>query len=193
MDLDPTSDAFFGPPPSGKGPRPNLRFYSEPRELPGKSLEAGRPIFEEVDYVAITNPGSRDEYITKAKDKAARDEFVAWAYRKWKATQEQVVDGTPLETVPFLNKAQVMELKALNVHTLESLASLPDTAKQRFMGSVELSKKAKAYMNSAKDTALVTKMQSELDKRDRDIEAMKKQMEQMNARFEEAQRKLANA
>jgi signal transduction protein with GAF and PtsI domain len=190
MELDPSSDAFFGPPPSGRGPRPNLRFYTEPTELPGKSLEAGRPIYVEIDYVAITNPGSRDEYITKAEHKAKQDEFVAWAYKKWKATQEQVTDGTPLETVPFLNKAQIMELKALGIHSLENLTNLPDTAKQRFMGSVELSKKAKAYMNSAKDTALVTKLQSELDKRDRDMAAMKKQMEEVNARFEALSQKV---
>jgi capsule polysaccharide export protein KpsE/RkpR len=191
MDLDPSSDSFFsGPPPGGRGPRPNLRFYTEAVEQSGKSLEAGRPIYMEVDFVAITNPGSRDEFITKAEHKAKQDEFVAWAYKKWKATQEQVVDGTPLETVPFLNKAQIMELKALNVHSLESLANLPDTAKQRFMGSVELSKKAKAYLNSATDTALVTKLQSELDKRDRDMEAMKKQMAEANARFEALSKKV---
>jgi hypothetical protein len=190
MDLDPSSDAFFSGPPGGRGPRPNLRFFTEPKELPGKSLEAGRPIYEERHFVGITNPGSRDEFIVQADVKAAQDEFVAWAFKKWLSTQEQVVDGTPLETVPFLNKAQVMELRALNIHTLESLATLPDTAKQRFMGSIELSKKAKAYLDSAKDTALVTKLQSELDKRDRDMDAMKKQMAEANARFEALSKKV---
>jgi hypothetical protein len=190
MEFDPSDDSFFGPPPGGRGPRPNLRFYTEPVQMEGKSAEAGRPIFEERDYVAITNPGSRDEFITLATKKAAQDEFVAWAYKKWKATQEQVVDGTPLETVPFLNKAQVQEFKALNVHTLESLANLPDTAKQRFMGSVELSKKANAYLKSAKDTALATKLQSEVDKKDKELDAMRKQIADTNARFEALTAKL---
>ena len=81
MDLDPSSDAFFGPPPSGKGPRPHLRFYTEPKQLSGPSAEEGRPIFKDVDYVVITNPGSRDEFVTEAKEKAdlANDQAVAFA------------------------------------------------------------------------------------------------------------------
>jgi hypothetical protein len=184
MDFDPSDDNFFGPPPGGKGPRPNLRFYTEPVQNEGKTLEAGRPIFEEIDFVVISNPGSRDTFIAKAKAHAQKDEFVAWAYKKWKATQEQVVDGTPLEIIPFLNKAQVQELKALGVHSLETLAELPDTAKQRFMGSIELSKKAKAYLASAKDTALATKLQAEVSKKDKELEYMRKQIAETNARFE---------
>jgi hypothetical protein len=190
MDFDPSDDNFFGPPPSGKGPRPNLVF--ERRAIPneGKSAEAGRSIFDEIDYVTVRNPGSRDTFISKAADYAKTDEFAAWAYKKWKVTQEQVTDGTPIETVPFLNKAQVQELKALGVHSLETLADLPDTAKQRFMGSIELSKKAKAYLASAKDTALATKLQAEVSKKDKELEFMRKQIAETNARFEALSAKL---
>lgn len=190
--FDPSDSEFFAPaPPQQRGPRPMLRFFSEPVELPGKSEQEGRPVYIERDFVGITNPGSRDEVVRRAEDKAKEDEFIAWAYKKWKATQEQVVDGTPIETVPFLNKAQVLELKALAIHTLENLALAPDTAMQRMMGLRDLKKKAEAYMEAAKDSAVVTRMQSELDKRDRTIEMMKKQMEDMNARFEELQRKVS--
>ena len=186
--FDPAEDDFFfSAPPTqqGRGPRPILRFFTEAALLPGKSDEAGRPVYEERDYVGITNPGSRDEVVRFAKDKAKEDEYVAWAYKKWKATQEQVVDGTPVETVPFLNKAQVAELKAINVHTLEALAELPDTAKQRMMGAGDLQKKAQAYMQAAKDSAVVTRLQSELNQRDRTIEQMKAQMDIMSKRFDE--------
>ena len=185
--FDPALDGTFfdaAPPVQQRGPRPLLRFFTEPQELPGKSKEEGRPVYIDRDFVGITNPGSRDEVIRKAEDKAKEDEFIAWAYRKWKATQQQPVDGTPLEMVPFLTKAQIMELKALNVPTLEALAELPDTAKQRLMGSVELQKKARAYMASAKDTAVVTKLQAELAQRDREIERMQQQMNEMSARFD---------
>lgn len=190
--LDPLDNSFFdaGPPGERRGPRPLLRFFTEAVELPGESAKEGRSVFVNRDFVGITNPGSRDEVIRRAEDKAREDDFIAWAYRKWKTTQEQPVSGTPLDTVPFLNKAQVAELRAINVATLEQLAELPDTAKQRMMGSVALQKKAKAYMESAKDTALVTRLQGELEQRDTEISMLKKQMAEMSARFEEMAKKV---
>jgi len=189
---DPLDMGFFdaAPPQQQRGPRPHLRFFSEPVELPGKTAEEGRPVYVERDFVGITNPGSRDEVVRKAEDKAKEDEFVAWAYRKWKATQEQPVDGTPVETVPFLNKAQVKELKGLNIHTLEVLADAPEPAMQRMMGLRDLKKKAEAYMSAAKDTAIVTRLQGELEQRDNTISMLQKQMADMNARFEELSRRV---
>jgi hypothetical protein len=121
------------------------------------------------------------------KDKL-QDDFIAWAYRKWKATQEQVMEGTPLETIPFLNKAQVQELKALNIHTLEHLVNLPDTVKQRFMGAETLQKQAKAYAAQAKDTSHAVHLQKELDQRDALIGHLQKQMAELNMRFEMMQK-----
>lgn len=191
--LDPMDNSFYDaapPPMQQRGPKPLLRFFTEPVELPGKSAEAGRPIFEERDFVGITNPGSRDEVIRRAEDKAKQDEYVAWAYRKWKATQQQPVDGTPLETVPFLTKAHVMELKAINVPTLEHLAEVAEPAMQRMMGLRDLKKKAQAYLAAAKDGAVVTKLQHELEQRDNKIAIMEKQMADMSARFDELARKV---
>ena len=182
---DPLDTAFFdAAPPQARGPRPLLRFFSEPVELPGKSAEEGRPVFVARDFVGITNPGSRDEVIRRAEDKAKEDEFVAWAYAKWKKTQQQPTDGTPIETIPFISKAMALELKAINIHSLETLATAPETAIQRMMGLRDLKKKAQAFMEAAKDTALVTKLQGELSARDRQIEMMQKQMAEMSARFD---------
>jgi uncharacterized coiled-coil protein SlyX len=143
--------------------------------------------------VGITNPGSRDEVVVSAEKKAKTDEYIAWAYAKWKKTQEQVVDGTPVETVPFLSKAVVLELKAINIHSLESLADAPEPAIQRMMGLRELKKKAQAYMAAAKDTAILSKMQHELNQRDQTIASMKAQMDQMSARFDEMQKQAGGA
>jgi hypothetical protein len=192
--FDPTDDQFFMPSPqnTGRGPRPILRFYIEPVEQTALSAQEGRPVYKDVDMVGITNPGSRDEHVVNAEKKAKTDEYIAWAYKKWKATQEQVVDGTPVETVPFLGKAVVLELKAINIHTLEQLALAPEPALQRMMGLRDLKKKAEAYMAAAKDSAVVTKMQHELSQRDHEIAALKASMAQMSARFDEMQKEQAN-
>lgn len=182
-------DAFFAPPQQqGRGPRPILRFFTEPVEQTGKTAEEGRPVYKDVDMVGITNPGSRDEVVLVAEKKAKTDDYVAWAYNKWKKTQEQVVDGTPVETVPFLGKAVVLELKAINIHTLEQLAEAPEPAIQRMMGLRELKKKAVAYIGAAKDSQIVTKMAHELAQRDNEIASLKASMEQMSKRFDEMQK-----
>jgi hypothetical protein len=190
---DPMDSEFFGVAPpqmQQRGPRPLLRFEQEEVHLAGQSEAEGRPVYKMVDVVYIVNPGSRDEAKLIAEQTAAKDEYVAWAYRKWKATQEQPLDGTPISTVPWLNKAQVLELKGINILTLEALAELPDTAKQRMMGLSDLVKKAKAYMAAAKDSAVVTKMASELEQRDAKIAMMEKQMAEMSARFDEMARRV---
>ncbi len=182
---DPMSAGFFQMPQTNfNGPKPLLRFYTEAVEMTGKSAQEGRPIFENRDMVAIINPGSRDEVVRIAKDKAKQDPYVAQAYKIWKETQEQPSDGTPLEQVPFLNPAQVRELKALNILSLEALADLPDAAKQRFMGGHDLQRKAKALMQAAKDSAFATKVQSELDAANQQIAFLKDQIAQINARYE---------
>lgn len=188
--MDPMTSGFFQTPQTNfNGPKPLLRFYTEAVEIPGETVKQGRPIYENRDFVAIINPGSRDEVVRIAKDKAKQDPYVAHAYKVWKDTQEQPSDGTPLEQVPFLNPALVKELKALNIHSLEALAALPDAAKQRFMGANEFQAKAKAFLASAADSAHATHLQSELNKRDNEISMLKAEIEKINARFEEATRK----
>lgn len=193
MSNDPLDSEFFfdAAPGERKGPRPLLRFYTEAVELPGKSAEEGRPVYEDRDFVGITNPGSRDEVVRLAKDKAKQDEYVAWAYRRWLTTKEQPIDGTPIETVPFVSKAVAMELKGLNIHTLEALATVSDNVVGRMMGLTDLKKKAGIYIEAAKDTAILSKLTHELEARDRKIADMERQITEMNTRFVEAMKERA--
>jgi hypothetical protein len=191
--FDPTDNQFFDAPPpqQQRGPRPHLRFWTETIPHPGKSAEEGRAVYFDVDMIGITNPGSRDETVRKAADKAKEDEYYAWAYAKWQKTKEQPVDGTPVEMVPWLNKSQALELKGINIHTLEVLAEAPEPAMQRMMGLRDLKKKAQSYLAAAKDGAVVSKMQDELADRDRTISMLQKQMADMSARFDDLAKRVS--
>ena len=165
--------------------RPNLRFFTEAVELPGKSIEEGRAVYVDRDMVAITNPGARDEVVRRAEDKAKQDQYVAWAYDQWKKTKAQPTDGTPLDMVPFLKPSQIKELQHINVMSLENLAGMSDVQAQRAgINGAELVRKAKAYLQSAKDSAIVMKLESQLTDLRRDNDALKEQIRQINARFE---------
>lgn len=45
---------------------PVLRFETRPKQDNTKSLEAGRPVFVDVDYLTITSPGTRDTFEAEA-------------------------------------------------------------------------------------------------------------------------------
>jgi hypothetical protein len=143
-----------------------------------KSSDAGRPIFDEVDYVRIIVPGDKNTII----DTKATPEYIqrfAERFDKYKKNQSQAVTGTPLEVWPQMTVGQVAELKAMNVHTVEQLAELPDNLAQRIMGSHDLRRRAIAFLDAAAGDSANSKMAAELAQRDNEIELLKAQMQQM--------------
>lgn len=161
----------------------NLRFFIEPVQNQAKTLEAGRPIYDQVEMVAINVPGSKDEVVKKVNDDV-KAKFGP-QYARWKQTQEQPVDGTPLSMVPWLNAAQVREMQAINIKTLEQLASLSDTAVQKIgMGGQELRRKAQEYMKSAAGNADTQKLTERLAFLEAENKRLKDAVTQVNARYE---------
>jgi hypothetical protein len=162
----------------------NLRFYSDTKQNAAETLKAGRPIYDIIDYVAVNVPGSRDEHVMKMTNPEAQQRF-GHEYEKWKQTQEQPEDGTPLTVVPFLNIAQVRELAAINIKTLEQLAGLSDLMVQKTgMGGIELRKKAQSYMKAATDSAQTGKLIDEVKKLTVDNQQLKEQLHLANSRYE---------
>jgi len=160
-----------------------LRFFHDAIENKAKSAEAGRPIYDQVEMVSLINPGSRDELIKKVDDRI-RSQYSS-AYEHWRKTQQQPSDGTPLEMVPFLNVAQVRELRALNVESLEHLAGLSDMLKQRIgMGATELVRKAQAYLTAASNSAGGGKTVAENEELKRRVAFLEQSLLTANQRYE---------
>jgi len=161
----------------------NLRFFTDAVENKAKSLEAGRPIFMQIDYVAVNVPGSRDEVIHKVSGEI--QQRYAAQYAHWKQTQDQPLEGTPLDQVPWLNVAQIRELQALNIRSLEQLASLSDTAVQHMkMGGHDLRKKALAYMESATGSAEVQRLITRISELERECGRLQDVVREVNQRYE---------
>lgn len=156
-----------------------VQFFREPVQNKVKSTLEGRPIFDEVDMVRIITPGSRDVMVTRADDNYRRRFPKQW--ERFQLQQEQAVEGTPLEQVPWLTVGQVAELKAVHVMTLEQLAALPDNLAQKFMGAHQLRQRAQAMIDAAKGEAPMLRLQAELEARDQKIELMQKQIDQLVA------------
>lgn len=154
-----------------------FKVHSIPNE--GKSKAAGRPIYDDLEICEIRTAGDRNSIkVFPAHEVSHREELadggvgdeVTYAmrfpeqYRRFKDGHTQAQSGTPLEELPFLTQGKRLELKALNVHTAEALASLDGTPlKQIGMGGRELKNQAQAYLDNAKGSADVTRQAQEIE------------------------------
>lgn len=149
-----------------------VRFFTKAKQNAQKSEEAGRPIFEEVEYVNIMVPGDRNHIITRPvtiQDKARFSQ----QYEHWRknANNEGVV-GTPLEAWGILSLAQVEEFRYFGVRTVEDMAALRDDVCQKMPGAITLKQRAEAFLVAAREAEPVRRVQVELAKRDEQMKAM---------------------
>ena len=146
------------------------------------SQEAGRPVHKDVDFVKIVVPGQRDNVVALADENYKARFPKQWA--QYQANAEQLGSGTPLTEVTWLTPAQIMDLKAMNVRTVEQLAAIPDSQSHAFMGFYGLKQRAEAYLEAAAGNAPLIKMQAELESRDATIAAQQQQITALAARLD---------
>jgi hypothetical protein len=155
-----------------------VQFYIRPVMNNFRSSEEGRPIYEEKEYIRIIVPGDSKTTVDCPVDDTFRMRFEK-QYDKFKKGLAQAVEGTPLEMWPQMTVGLCAELKAMNISTVEQLASLDDGKAQKIMGSHDLRRRAQAFLEASKGEAVNNKMVAELEKRDDEIALLKQQMAQL--------------
>lgn len=153
-----------------------VEFYRKPVLQPGKSREAGRAVYEEVDYVRIHVPGDKSCVVERPVSQQDVFRFQE-RYNKWKAGQEEAVTGTPLSALPGMNPSKVEEYKFFKLVTVEQLAEANDNLGAKFMSFQQDKQRAKAFIEVAKNNAPIEKMNEELQKRDAEIENLRTMVE----------------
>lgn len=156
-----------------------VQFYKRAVINNFKSTEAGRPIFDELDYVRIIVPGSKD-----ILDVEAERGYIQRFPKQWEryaANQAQTLSGTPLEVWPQMTVGIVAELKAMHIHTVEQLAAMSDAVAGKFQGGQMFKQRAQAFLDAAAGDAQNSKMAAELARRDEEIDLLKKQMQDLTA------------
>jgi hypothetical protein len=85
-------------------------------------------------------------------------------YQQFKSASNQTKSGTPLQYVPFLTEGKRAELRALNIYTVEALASI-DGQELKNLGQYgrDLKNKALEFMQQGETHAPSTQLQAELD------------------------------
>lgn len=154
-----------------------VKFRADKVKNEAKTKLAGRPIFDDIELVEIRSAGDRNtvkvfpahaQHRWRANEDGEQEVetyAMRWSeqYRRFKENRQQIQDGTPLSELPFLTEAKRAELKALNIHTAETLAALDGlNLKTLGMGGRELKNQAEAYIENASGSATVTKMATQI-------------------------------
>ena len=153
-----------------------FKYFAQENEA--KSLEAGRPIYDDIEVCEIRAPGSRDVKVfpatafsrwlddphTGRQTKQTYAERFAHQYRQFKANAAQTKTGTPLDHAPFLSEGKRAELKAQNLYTVEALADI-EGAELKNLGPSgrEMKTKAMEYIAESKMAAPNKQMVAELE------------------------------
>lgn len=147
-------------------------------ENPQRTLEEGRPIFDDVEVCEIRAPGSKDVKVfpatafsrwlddpyTGQQRKQSYAERFTHQYRQFKASAAQTKTGTPLEHAPFLTDGRRAELRAQNVYTVEALAMIEGSElKNLGPGGRDMKNKAVEYIEESKIAAPNKQMVAELE------------------------------
>ena len=167
-----------------------VEFFRKPILQPGKSREAGRAVYEEIDYVRIHVPGDKSSVIERPVSQQDIFRFQD-RYNKWKAGQEEAVTGTPLTALPGMNPSKIEEYKFFKLVTVEQLAEANDNLGGKFMSFQQDKQRAKVFLEVAKNNAPIEKMNEELQKRDAEIENLRTMVEALQANAKPAKRSVA--
>jgi hypothetical protein len=150
--------------------RLQVRFYKRPVQQEQESLEAGRPIFKEFDFVHICVAGDTLTEIDTYALPSHKTRFpIQWAnYMNRVGANEPDIVGTPVSEWPIVSKSQAEELRALKFHTVEAIAHASDLQLQRMgmaagMSPYAFRDKAKAFLNLAINAAETDKRESEIN------------------------------
>lgn len=132
----------------------------------------------------LTGKGGENPAVQMAN---ARWDAIRPRYEAWKAGQELPLDGTPLAAWSGVSRSQAEVLKSHGVRTVEELAQLTDTHKDRMgiMGLGSLIEGAKRFL-SAMDRSSVTRA---LEERDQKISELQAEMAELMEMVKEAQPK----
>jgi hypothetical protein len=129
------------------------RFKTEAVHLAYRSKAAGRPMYEDREYVEILIPGDRR---SMAVEPVNEEHKARWPkqYEAFRAGKEPPLEGTPLADWPnsSLTRARVEELAYFNIRTVEHLAQVNDTQLGNLgMGARGLREAARKFLEVSRD------------------------------------------
>jgi hypothetical protein len=165
-----------------------VHFYIDGLPDAEASLAAGCAKFKDAEFIEIRIPGDKDE-IRRRPVRWSDTQIYAEKYAAFRSGQAEPETGTPLDKLPFLSPAQVMEYKAAGLKTAENIRDIPDSHAQKFMGILKVRQQVNDFLEAAAGHAPMTALRSEIDKRDAENAALKQAIKDMGDKIEALSKK----
>jgi hypothetical protein len=160
----------------------NVKFFNSYNENKQKSLDAGRPIFDEIVSISIQWPGG-DETVRRVEPQDIAEYPEKWA--AFQAGNQPIESGTPLAEWPPLPGSTLRELQHLGFQTLEQLADANDEIKRRLGPTGRFVTMAKDWLESSNSSqAQVTALKQQLEREQRRTAKLEEQVELLMQRIE---------
>jgi hypothetical protein len=147
-----------------------VTFYKRSMKQDDASMEAGRPIFKEFDFIRICVPGDSLTEIDTYANEGHKQRFPRqWAHYQNQVGTHEAIIGTPIEEWTIISRSQADELKGIKFHTVESVANASDLQLQRIgmiagMNPYNFRDKAKAFLSLADQVGESNQREEELSK-----------------------------
>lgn len=135
-----------------------VKFYMGVVQDEAATVEQGRPIFRDVEFVKIITPGDKTNIIDQPARDIHRQRFPRH-YAKFKQGIEgdEQTEGTRLSEWPLLTRAQAEELRHMQILTVEQLANVRDDIMLKTPGMAKLKREAGIWLGKTKSSAEATK------------------------------------
>ena len=163
-----------------------VKFYSKAVHQPFPSVAAGRPIYENVDYIQIFTPGNQLNIIDTPVRPEHKQRFRAQWMEYESGRGSGMEKGTPLTQWPAISAAQAEEFRAVKFFTVEQLALASDLQLQSLgmiggMNPAVIRDRAKAFLSLAAGNAPTEKLAQENAEMKQRLADMERQMQALLA------------
>lgn len=159
-----------------------VNFVTKPHPDQEASAREGRPMFKPREYVTIMVPGDKNTTVDRPVWAQDIQRFPK-QYAAFKNNQDQGTGGTPMQTVPWVTREQVEELKFFNIRTLEQLANCPDVHAQKFMGINGMRQRARDQIAAAKELQPLAALRAEVQTRESELKKRDEVIARLEARL----------
>lgn len=169
-----------------------VTFLMQPVRQGAASTAAGRDIYKDEPFVWIRFAGDRTREIKRPVryEQGPNGELPdpERFSRQWDTFQKQkteVHEGTPIENWPQIGRSTALNFKALNIHTVENLAAVPDTVLHNLgHGGRDFRDKAILWLKAANDGAALMQAEEKARQLKEDNEALKAQIADLAKKVE---------
>lgn len=165
-----------------------VKFYLESKQDKARSVQEGRAVFRDVEFIDIRTPGSKDSVA-----RPARPQDIARFPRHYEAFKKRIempVEGTPLAEWPIVTRSMADELAFYGIKTVEALANVSDSNLANFRGLGSFKRKAQEWLELAENDAPLEKLHAELAERDMKIAAQQSTIDDLSKRLDELAKRM---